>query len=51
MLSLSCLFFKLTDILDRAHRAARLPGDADIAPVQDQPVMGVAAIGAGHDLE
>ena len=39
------------EVGDQAAPAFRLARLADIAPVQDQPVMGVAHVGGGHDLQ
>ncbi len=39
---LACLFCRFTDVGDNAGRAIGFACLADIAPVQDQPVMGVA---------
>ena len=41
------LFWKLAEILNHAGAAAGLAGGADVAAVQDQPVVGVLEVGFG----
>src|SRR5688572_28901333 len=37
----TCLALELAQVADHAFRAARLARDADVAPVQDEPVVRV----------
>ena len=45
-----CLFRPAAEVFDQAAPALRLTRLADVAPVQDQPMMRVQLVGVGDDL-